>query len=145
MYKDTVTVFNRVPLDEGDKWIPTVLRDVELQIDRAAILSKYGAESNDSARLHIRYFKSGSSVMVGGKEWRQPKAWSRTEDQITFTSGSAFDFFWKGEWPNSEVILDTDYGPGGFYEYMDREHDDVFAISSVSVKKLIPHIEILGR
>ena len=59
MYKDTITLFNRKEGNEGDTWYPTVLRNVNLNMDRAAILAKYGAESADSAVLHIRYKQVG--------------------------------------------------------------------------------------
>ena len=55
MYKDTITLFNRKEGDAGDTWYPTVLRNVQLNMDRAAIMAKYGAESADNAVLHVRY------------------------------------------------------------------------------------------
>jgi hypothetical protein len=73
-----------------------------------------------------------------------PKEWDRTEDSITFTSGTNFDFFWKGEWTGG-IVSDSDYGPEGFYDYMNRTYDYVFAISSVAMYSVIPHFEIMGR
>lgn len=57
MYKDTITLFNRREGDRGDTWYPTVLRNVQLNMDRAAIVEKYGAEATDNAVLHIRFTK----------------------------------------------------------------------------------------
>ena len=146
MYKDTITLFNRKPGDrgQGDTWYPTVIKEVNLNADRAAILAKYGADSQDNAYLSIRYKKSADSVLVANKPWMSPKEWDRTVDSITFTSGTNFDFFWNGEWKGG-IVSDTDYGPEGFYDYMNRTHDYVFAISSVAMYSVIPHFEIMGR
>ena len=56
MYKDTVTLFNRYVDSMGNTmWFPHVLTGVNLVIDRAVIVSKYGEESNDNAVLNIKY------------------------------------------------------------------------------------------
>lgn len=146
MYQDTITLFNRKPGDRGhgDTWYPTVIHGVNLNIDRAAILAKYGAESQDNAVLHIRYTKSRNQVMVAGKPWMPPKSWDKTEDSITFASGNDFDFFWLGEWTGG-IVTDSDYLDEGFYNYMNRTHDYVFAVTSVAVYSLIPHFEIMGK
>ena len=146
MYQDTITLFNRKPGDRGqpDTWYPTVIRNVNLNIDRAAILAKYGAESQDSAMLSIRYSKKDGEIQIAGKPWMPPKEWDRTEDSLTFTGGTNFDFFWKGEWTGG-IISDSDYGDEGFYNYMNREHDYVFVVSSVAMYSVIPHFEIMGR
>jgi hypothetical protein len=145
MYKDTITLFNRKPGGaRGDTWYPTVIKNVNLNIDRAAILAKYGAESQDNAVLFIRYKVDGDSIMVADKPWMPPKEWDQTVDSITFTGGTQFDFFVKGEWMNG-IVTDADYGDEGFYDYMNRNFDYVFAISSVSMLSLIPHFEIMGR
>lgn len=146
MYQDTITLFNRKPGDrgQGDTWYPTVIKGVNLNADRAAILAKYGADSQDNASLFIRYKKPTETVLVADKPWMSPKEWDRTVDSITFTSGTNFDFFWKGEWTGG-IVSDSDYGPEGFYDYMNRAYDYVFAISSVAMYSVIPHFEIMGR
>ena len=150
MYQDTITLFNRKTGDRGqpDTWYPTIIRNVNLNIDRASILAKYGADSQDNAMLSIRYQnKNGEKVIQCdedvGKPWMPPKEWDKTEDSITFTSGTAFDFFWMGAWAGG-IVRDSDYN-GGFYGYMNREHDYVFAITSVAVYSVIPHFEIMGK
>lgn len=57
MYKDTVTLFNRRKgtREQGDTWYPSVLRNVNLLVDKAAVLSKYGADASDNAVLNVRY------------------------------------------------------------------------------------------
>lgn len=146
MYHDKITLFNRKPggRGEGDTWYPTVIDGVNLNIDRAAILAKYGAESQDNAMLSIRYQKDGENIMVAEKPWMPPKAWDKTEDSLTFTAGTNFDFFWAGEWDGG-IVSDADYGDEGFYNYMNRTHDYVFAISSVALYSVIPHFEIMGK
>lgn len=144
MYKDTITLFNRKSGGtKGDTWYPTVIKNVNLNIDRASILAKYGAESQDNAVLHIKYQRDGENILVAGKPWMPPKEWDKTEDSLTFTSGNQFDFFWQGEWGGG-IVSDADYDEG-FYEHMNRTHDYVFAITSAAKYSVIPHFEIMGR
>lgn len=150
MYKDTVTLFNRKKGDVGDTWYPTVLRNVQLNMDRVAILAKYGAESADSAVLHIRYVQEGENKLVCGKRWLPPKQWADLQDpsgSLTITTGTQFDFFWLGDWGSEEPVRDSDYfAYEGFYSYMNQKHDYVFAISSVGGPySVIPHFEIMGK
>lgn len=144
MYQDTITLFNRKSGGaSGDTWYPTIIRNVDLNIDRAAILTKYGAESQDNAALHIRYQKSENDILISDKRWMSPKEWDQSDNTLTFSGGTQFDFFWKGEWIG-DVVKDTDYGEG-FYDYMNRTHDYVFAVASVAMYSVIPHFEIMGR
>lgn len=145
MYQDTITLFNRKSGGaKGDTWYPTVIKNVNLNIDRAAILAKYGAESQDNAVLHIKYQRDGGNILIAGKPWMPPKEWDKTEDSLTFTSGNQFDFFWNGEWTGG-IVSDADYADEGFYGYMNRSHDYIFAVSSVAMYSVIPHFEIMGR
>lgn len=174
MYSGTVTLFNRYKSRLGDMWYPTVIHGVNIQIDKAAIIAKYGAESKDNAILNIKYehvvtnnpkegellFRAfikcqrvinGEKVFVG-KEWLSPKEWEhQTNDKlpetITFASGSSneFDFFMLGEYPTIEPIHDSDFDmDNGFYNYVNDEYDFVFAITSVAQYSAIPHFEIMG-
>lgn len=151
MYKDTITLFNRKPGErgQGDTWFPTVIQNVNLNIDRAAILAKYGAEIQDNAVLHIRYRNENGEITIAcdsktEKQWMPPKEWDKTEDSVTFTSGNDFDFFWKGEWTGG-IVTDAEYLDEGFYNYMNRTKDYVFAVSSVAMYSVIPHFEIMGK
>lgn len=146
MYDSTITLFNRKKGErgQGDIWYPTVIKNVNLNMGRAAILAKYGAESQDNAVLHIRYTRNGDKMLVSGKPWMAPKEWDQTEDSLTFASGTNFDFFWFGEWTGG-IVSDEDYGDEGFYNYMNRTHDFVFAVSSVAIYSVIPHFEIMGK
>lgn len=149
MYSGTVTLFNRYKSRLGDMWYPTVIHGVNIQIDKAAIIAKYGAESKDNAILNVRYHIVDSNVMVGNKPYFPPKEWERqTNDKlsesITFTSGIDFDFFVLEEYPTKDPIADDDY-IDGFYNYVNDEYDFVFAITSVAQYSAIPHFEIMGK
>lgn len=149
MYQDTITLFNRKPGErgQGDTWYPTVITGVNLMIDRAAILAKYGPESKDNASLHIRYQSKDGAITIAcdsgtEKPWMPPKEWDKTEDAITFSTEG--DFFCKGEWKGG-IVSDADYGPDGFYSHMNKTRDYVFAVSSVARYSVIPHFEIMGK
>jgi len=149
MYNNTVTHFCRRRYNGTDTWYPTVLTNVDLNVDAAAIRRAYGAETNDRAKLHIRY---APGVVIAGKQYYLPKDWSGTG--ITFHDGELFDFFWEGEWQGIEQTVngvttivwnvnDEDY-TSGFYDYMRKNHDMVFAVTSVAKYDCIPHFEIMG-
>lgn len=148
MYSDTITLFNRYESRLGDMWYPTVIKGVNLNIDKAAIIAKYGAESKDNAVLNIRYKVADGKVVIADKVYLPPKEWDRqTNDKLaeslTFTSGKDFDFFMLGEYESTEPIADDDY-IDGFYNYMNDNYDYVFAITSVAQYSVIPHFEIMG-
>ena len=149
MYNDTITLFNRYANRDGDTWYPTVIRNVNLNIDRAAVIEKYGAQSADSAFLSIRYKADMSNKIIAEKPYLPPKEWSELPNDelgssITFTAGTLFDFFYVGEWLTTEPINDREYREG-FYAYMNAEYDNVFAITSIGIYSVIPHFEILGK
>lgn len=138
MYNDTVTLFNRTP---DRQWIPTVLHGVNLNTDRSAIVAKYGEKSTDAAVLNVKYSVKDGQVIVADNPWQPPKAWQG--DGITFASGNDFDFFWHGEW--TEGIVDDRSYTGGFYQYMNKTYDFVFAVTGFSRFSVIPHFEVTGR
>ena len=149
MYADTITLFNRYDNGTDDIWLPTVLHNVDLNIDKAAILAKYGENATDNARLHIRCEIDDGAVSVGGKDYMPPKQWkaqtqSEAAASLTFTSGSSFDFFIVGEWEGSEPISDADY-IDGFYNFANNIYDFCFAITSVALYSVIPHFEIMAK
>ena len=129
-------------------WYPTILRGVNLNIDKAAIIAKYGAESKDNAALNVRYTVLDGKKMIGDKPYLPPKEWERqTNDMlpktVTFASGIDFDFFMVGEYENTEPIPDDDY-IDGFYNHINNTCDYVFAVTSVAEYSVIPHFEIMG-
>lgn len=150
MYDKTITVFNRY-VDSFDNitWYPTVLHGVNLLVDKAAIIAKYGAESQDKAVLNVRFENVNGKIVIDGKNYLPPKEWEyQTNDlllsTITFTDGNEFDFFILGDYGNTDPILDSNYR-NGFYNEINRERDYVFAISSIGGPySVIPHFEIMG-
>ena len=150
MYNDTITIFNRKIDDNGDYWFPTVLHNVHLNTDRAAILARYGENTQDSASLNVKYRFEDGVKKIEGKTWVPPKEFDKLDnvsEHITFKSGDTFDFFIKGEWGSVNPVNNDEYADlNGFYNYMNKEYDFVFAISSVGGPySVIPHFEILGR
>lgn len=170
LYKQTVTLFNRVKADdEAEYFIPTVLAGVHLIIDHSANWNAYGGNQADNTRLNVRYRPSGNNAMIGQLTYCEPKEWKCLESfdgKITFRYGNDtdFDFFVKGVYTpdqnkmvssilvnNKTVTLSTGfinddaYGPFGFYNMLNKEYDHVFAITQVSQLHLIPHFELLAR
>lgn len=154
IYKQTVTLFNRVAIahDDGEYlWYPTVLTGVHLITDESASWNNNGGMKNDNVRLHVRYLQSGDDVLVAGKKYYTPKDYRRLlapEEAITFQFGSKdFDFFIEGELEEEfpVPISDKTFTRHGFMDYMNARYDHVFAITSVSKYNLIPHFEIMAR
>ncbi len=149
MYRDTITLFNRYDNGSDDMWLPTIIRGADLNVDKAAIIAKYGENSTDTARLHIKYAKSNGEIQIADKTYFPPKAWkAQTQEQaaksITFASGQAFDFFILGEWHDTEPINDADY-TDGFYNFANALYDNCFAITSAAKYSVIPHFEIMAK
>lgn len=153
LYTQTVTLFNRVKGKYGEDalWYPTILEGVHLIVDKSSSWNNYGGQAADNARLHVRYKMVNGKVMIGEKQWFEPKAWRRLaapEGAITFGFGNNddFDFFIAGAFTEFDgPISDAIYERGGFYNHMNGYYDNVFAISSVSKKDLIRHFEIMAR
>lgn len=150
LHNHTITVFNRYESRLGDAWYATTIHGVQLTTDKAAMQAKYGAESQDTAAVSIPYTSENGERMISGKRWLSPKKWDKQTNDllpktVTFTPGQTFDFFISGGWDGPQMISDADY-TGGFYGYMEKNHDFVFAITSVGGPyDLIPHFEIMGR
>lgn len=151
MYQDTVTIFNRYVSNAGDMWFPKMLKKVDLNIDKASVVRRYGENTADSAILHIAYLnKEGITSIYADNEkefvYKKPKEWEKQtndllSETITFNDGLKFDFMFAGEWPDLTPINDNEY-INGFYNFMNKNYDDVYAITSVSKFSVIPHFEI---
>lgn len=141
MYRDTVTVFNRVKTKNGDVWYPKILRGVNLNKDRGAIVAKYGEESQDNAILNVRL--NGSKV--GEYDYYTPVEWQRLEDKTNAVTFAPEDFFYEGEWTGSSPAADENYGDLSFFEYMTKNFDFVYKITTIGYFSVIPHIEVAGR
>lgn len=148
MYHDTVTIFTRNRSRLGDMWYPTILHDVNVNTDRANIVSRYGEQAADSAVLNVMYEEFDGQKRIEGKRFLKPKEWDAQvnddiADSITFHTGEDFDIFYLGIF-SSEPIADDDYDEG-FYDFMQANFDDVYAITGYSEFSVIPHFEIIGR
>lgn len=149
MYDETITLFNRYHSNAGDTWYPTVIRGVNLTIDKASIVARYGENNENSAALHIKYQRDiDNDISIAGKKYREPKVWADLLNDdlggyITFKTGNEGDFFITGDY-GLEVIEDNAY-TNGFLSYCRKKYDNVFVLTSVGRYDLIPHFEILGK
>lgn len=151
LFQGIVTLFNRYSSALGDVWYPTVIHGVQVSLDKAAMVAQYGESTQDVVSVHIPYKVDGEARMVAGKTWLPPKEWdAQTNDKLvntlTFTAGADFDFIMLDDWGGDEdPVNDEDY-LDGFYNHMNKKHDYVFSITSVSGPfGVIPHFEITGR
>lgn len=149
MYTNTVTIFNKYKTAQGITWYPTVLHNVNLNIDKGANVAKTGLESADTAKLHVRYVLADGAITIAGKPYKGPKEWAaqaadKSSGSLTFTGGT--DFFIRGEYDETPVNDADQAYKNGFYDYINKTHDDVFLITTVGGPyKLIPHFEIGGK
>lgn len=150
MFKETITVFNRYHNSLGDTWYPHVLNNVELNIDKASMIAKYGAESTDTASLYVGYTNINGEIFVDGIKFLPPKEWAKQvnddlRDTLTFNDDAQNgDFFIVGDLGYREPILDEDYKKG-FYNELNTKLDYCYSITSVGIYKLIPHFEITAK
>lgn len=150
MYDKTITVFNKYVNQKDEiSWYPTVIKGVQLIVDKSANIEKTGLDTADTATLHVLYGVVSNEKVVSGKKYLEPKKWAKQINDtlghtVTFSSG---DFFIEGE-HDEKMIADEDYQSrrdGGFYDYMNKNHDNVFLITNVGTYTLIPHFEIGGK
>lgn len=163
MYQATVTVFNSYKSPSAALWFPHVLTGVDIVTDKGQMLRQYGPDNTDAAELHIAYTEQdGKKIIVNALSsepalntlgeplpWLPPKEWAKQvndmlDDTITFKSN---DFFWIGEWKDGPVNDDEYIAMryASFYDYMNRNFDYVFNITSVGGPyTVIPHFEIRG-
>ena len=151
LYRQDITLFNRIVLATGEiLWRPTVIEKVHLIVNKSNTWSSYGGSSTDTVTLHVRYTLNGGDAYVAGKKYYEPKEYRKAEypaDGITFAYGDSdvCDFFVEGKHDSEETIWDDAYDRNGFYNFMNKNFDNVFAIQSVSKYNLIPHFEIMAR
>lgn len=134
-YKDTVTIYNRHEnkAEMTEMWYPTVLHNVRLLVTKGANMVKTGANTADSARLHI-YMER-----VLEKAYKEPKEWLEAPDKLVVFTFKEGDFFVKGDTSVEEVIRED------FAEYMKQKYDNCFCITTVDTYTLIPHMEVGGK
>ena len=152
LYKDTITLFNRYEVDGSYCWFPHVLENVHWWGSDGASVSTYGDRATDNVSVNIRYGNSSDEPIIDRLIYVSPKKFRRIDyenaaDYITFAYGDAFDFFIVGKYEaDDEVISDDEYASsGGFFNYMNHENDEVYAITSCSKSRFLPHFTITGR
>ena len=145
--RKTVTLFNR----HGDNWYPTTFENVYFNTDRAKVVAMYGENSADRAILHVWFRhggEGGKDAVAANKTYLQPMQFKEVEDPenyFTFAAGEKFDFFIEGEWHGAQVIKDNLYGINGFYDYMNRRNDLVYAVTSCTRYDMLAHFEVTGK
>lgn len=78
---------------------PTVIKGVQLIVDKSANIEKTGLDTADTATLHVLYHMASDEKVVAGKKYLEPKKWAKQINDtlghtVTFASG---DFFIEGE------------------------------------------------
>lgn len=147
MYSETITLFNRYHSRQGDMWYPHILRNVDLIVDKASIMAKYGAETNDTAKLHIKCKFDKNQISIDGIPYISPSEWnnllnSELADYITFnTDANYFDFFIVGEYDGG-VAQD---GIESFYQIMKEKYECYALTSASNPYRVIPHFEIMAK
>lgn len=137
-YIDTVTLYNR-NLDKTsghEIWFPTLLENVSLVITNGTNVSNIGKQDADAAKLLIAINKF-PKLYVEPAEWKRISEADK-EKYMTFTA--AEDFYVEGN------TVDVEIKKEGFYEWMRKNHNNVFKISGVTRYKVImPHLEVGGK
>lgn len=142
MYSDKITLYNQY-IDNGVlKWKTTVFNNVDLNVDKANIIRTYGENSNDLAKLHIRFDYVNGSIVTGGNTYKEPMEYTGASNTFTFRSGEDFDFFRLGE-DTTASYTDSDY-TDGFYNHMLKNYE-VYAITGCAIYSVIPHFEVRGK
>lgn len=144
MYKDTVTLFNRIDNSGVVTWRPVVFALSDFNADRSAILAQYGENCADRSKWHIRV-KAGlnGAIFAGTKRYVLPHAYTGASGTFTLRSGNDFDFFALGDYSGAD-IADDGY-LDGFYNAFNAAHDNVYVVSNVALYSVIPHIEVTGK
>ena len=147
MYEDVVTVFNRRVEDGKTRWYPTVIEGVHLAENCGAAEAGYGRGRDCRAAVLIPYVRMEGAPYAAGKLVLPPKLWRRVEQPemyVAFAGGEDFDFFITEDWQSTDPVDDGTFD-GGFYGYMARTRDDVFAVAAVCRYDALPHYEVVGR
>ena len=152
LYKQTVTLFNRIKGADGETlWYPTILRGVHLIDSHSSTWNNQGEDSADNAELRVLFKVQNGRIMVAGKPYFEPKRYrllAEPQKAITFSFGhnDDFDFFVEGaldEFKGS--ISDEASDRHGFYNWMNKKYDGVYAISAAAKYNLLPHFVITAR
>lgn len=140
-YKDTVTIFNKVPqknsLGANEVWYATLITNARLLVSRGTNIMKSGLESADTARLHI-----DDQLSISSKPYKSRVEWDALPDgdkaQYWTLDSDKGTFFVKGD--ATEETPTTN-----FFEAMKKKYEHCYRVSSVDRFGLIPHFEVWGK
>lgn len=135
MYKDTITLYNRY----NGTWHGVVLTGVDLNADRGAIVAKYGSDSKDNAKLHLKI----NDGKIGAYTYLLPLNYKGQNGTVTLSSGNNFTFFIEGD-TGIYTAQDSAF-VDGFYDWANQTYDHCYAVTSVARYSVIPHFEVLAR
>lgn len=149
LYQDGVTLFNRVAVNDSFVWLATLIKGVHFIPSHGRNPGQFGETNGDTAQINVQYTGSHDKPVIGGKHYLSPKEWrkhtvSELENCVTFQYGEDFDVIYGGEWDGEAIIEDADY-ERGFYDYLNKNYDSVFAIINSAQYKLIPHFTLNAR
>lgn len=134
-------------------WYPTVIPGTDVHSGLSYMVRSYGAEFSDDVAIHIPYRTSTTGArIVANKQVLSRKEWDAlTTGQngyLTIKGGGDADAIWLGDYSTVDPLLtpisDSDYA-SGFFDWLKKTKDGVFAVSKVSDYSLIPHYEILAK
>ena len=149
LFRDTITVFCRSVENGAIFWYPRVIKNTHAVISSGASSTTRGASNTDNGMVHIMYSGGRDGACIGKYLYVLPKAWAaltpdKKEKSITFTTGEDFGFWMKGSFTEQGPISDESFRDG-FYNYMNKKYDDVFAIAQCTQSYIIPHFELVAK
>lgn len=146
MFKDTITLFNFH--EPTGKWYPTVITGVDLQVDSGADPATPGVLNDAHSVLALIQSRADKTLVLkdgATKSYLGPKAYAKCDTpEGYFTFQLEKDFFYEGEWPSLDPVLDDDYDEG-FYNEVNKTYDGVYIVKTATHLRLIPHFEIGGK
>lgn len=151
MYSETITLFNKHSDRFGDMWYPHLLHNVDLIVDRASVIAKYGAETSSNAKLHIKYTDSNNNVEINGIPYMESKEWHNLTadekmDYITFNADANNpDFFVVGDIGITDPVVDDVDAQDSLVDRLSKQMDIYTIVSASAPYKVIKHFEIMAK
>lgn len=145
MYNDTITLFNFHATTK--EWYPTVISGVDVGSPLSSKPTTQGIVNDDTVSIIIKTNRCKQINLHCGmrKDYIGPKGYARCDKPYEhFTFNDTKDFIYCGKWDGAGVIADESY-ESGFYNYMNKNYDGVYKITSSVFYSLLPHFEIGGR
>ena len=124
MFKETITLYNRVADGYNDRYECTILKNVEIQPTN----SIKNNNSTDKFKLFI-------NINSQNKLYVKPKEYDKSLDKSHCFTVRTGDFFVLGE-----VTIDN-----ATYQSINKKYDDVYNVTSIKEYSVIPHLEVGGN